>query len=122
MLLADMGDDVIRTFHKLLNPFVGGWLFAITACLFLAASETNLADDTYIFFRYARNFCDYGQLTWNPGVEWCNGFTSTTYVLYLSAFYGLGFPLISSTMISGFLAYAVGLIFVAGIGRRLRLP
>jgi hypothetical protein len=47
-------------------------------------------DDAFITFRYARNLAELGQLTWNPGHDPVEGYTSFVWVLLHAGAIGLG--------------------------------
>lgn len=44
----------------------------------------QIGDDAYIFFRYAINLADHGELAWNLGERSVEGFSSPLWVLFLS--------------------------------------
>ena len=44
----------------------------------------QIGDDAYIFFRYAINLSDHGELAWNLGERSVEGFSSPLWVLFLS--------------------------------------
>lgn len=67
------------------------WTLLCIAFVFvLAASSLYISDDTFIAFRYAKNWYQYGALTWNPGLEMVDGFTSFLHVAILYVGYKLG--------------------------------
>lgn len=105
----------LRLLKTLNGHFLTGFslLAVFFLALFQAAATTSLADDTYIFFRYARNLVDHGSLTWNPGVEMCNGFTSLLHTLYLSLLYYLKLPLVACSSITSLVSLA--LVFLLAI-------
>lgn len=91
--------------------FVLGILGLAILGMVLAAANPTVVDDTYITFHYARNLVDSGQLTWWPGGQMVDGYTSLGHVLLLSALYGFGFDLLTA---NGFLNIGLAAI-LAGL-------
>lgn len=77
--------------------------------LFQRLSSLSVWDDAYMFVRYADNFLEYGNLSWNPNAESTYGLTSLAYlivVIPLRLIFSTqpAFVMILSSLISGLLA------------------
>ncbi|MBI3661871.1 MAG: hypothetical protein HY234_02325 [Acidobacteria bacterium] len=71
------------------------WLVSGALIVFLTGAAYHFAytnDDSYIFFRYARNIVAGHGPVYNVG-EWCEGFTSPAWLALLSGTRALGFDL-----------------------------
>ena len=88
-------------------------LFLLCSVLFLllvAFSSTNLADDSYIFLRFARNIASGYGYVYNVGTP-VEGVTSLSWTLLITVFALIGAPLETSARILG-LASAMGVLFL----------
>jgi len=96
---------------------IGAALFAaLVVLLVLYASSLYISDDAYITMRYAYNAVVHGALTWNPGFELVDGYTSTLHVLLLAAMFKAGVPLLTADSLMNlfFLAGIIALVAVTG--------
>lgn len=86
------------------------FLCSVLFLLFVAFSSTNLADDSYIFLRYARNLASGYGYVYNVGTP-VEGVTSLSWTLLLTAFALIGAPLETSARILC-LASALGVLLL----------
>jgi hypothetical protein len=94
---------------------------AVYAAVTLLLFPKWTVDSAYIVFRYARNFAEQGQLTWNPGQSPIEGYTGVGLVLLLSLTTRLGISPVGTSQATGAISFLVGgLVFVYFL-RRLQL-
>ncbi len=89
-------------------------LVAICTSVFLLMlvqriSSLSVWDDAYMFVRYADNFLDYGNLSWNPQAENTYGLTSLAYLIIVIPFRMIfqtepALVMILASLLSGLLA------------------
>jgi hypothetical protein len=89
--------------------------------VYVAAQVGHLADDAFIFFRYARNFAAGSGLVYNAG-EPVLGFTSPAYVLLLSAMAALRVPLEAGCTALNLGLFVVASVALANIAETMRRP
>lgn len=78
-------------------------------------------DDAYILFRYAQNFVETGQLTWNPGHHPIEGYTGIALVLLVAGATKLGVSPIVASQAIGTASFVVGGLLLWRLVRRLDL-
>lgn len=78
-------------------------------------------DHAYIVFRYARNFAEQGQLTWNPGQSPIGGYSGVGLVLLLSLTTRLGISPVESSQATGAISFLVGGLVLIYFLRRLQI-
>jgi hypothetical protein len=92
-------------------------VFALCAAIYLAFGLWNsnlIEDDAFIFFRYVDNFLHGDGLTWNPGGEKVEGYSSFLWVLVLAIPRAFGFdPVSSSQFLNGF--FLLGTILACSV-------
>lgn len=74
---------------------------------------SQIADDSFIFYRYAQNFANGEGLRWNPGETAVEGFSSPLWVMILGLASTLGAPLLTASKILGVTSFG---LLVAGVG------
>jgi hypothetical protein len=85
-------------------------LCSVVFLVLVAFSSTNLADDSYIFLRFARNIASGYGYVYNVGTP-VEGVTSLSWTLLITVFALIGAPLETSARILG-LASAMGVLLL----------
>jgi hypothetical protein len=82
------------------------------AAVFLPGLTSFAVDDSFIFFRYARNLADGHGFVFNPGEPAGEGFTSWGWLLLLSVFSYLGVGLLATSKMLGLVFFLLAGIFL----------
>jgi arabinofuranosyltransferase len=84
--------------------------FLIVIFIYFCFSVVHIQDDSFITFRYVKNFLHGNGLVFNPG-ERVEGYTSILWVFLLSGFAFIGIDIVSAAQILGVI-FGAGTIFV----------
>jgi len=102
--------------------FWGTILVFLILALFLNIESGNISiDDSFIFFRYAKNISNGEGIVYNPGGERVEGFTSFLWMAILALFYKLGINIDILARLFGCIIGVVNLIFVQKICKFLQI-
>lgn len=102
--------------------FWGTILVFLILAFFLNIESGNISiDDSYIFFRYAKNLSNGEGIVFNPGGERVEGFTSFLWMAILALFYKLGFNIDLLARLFGCFFGVINLIFVQRICKFLQI-
>lgn len=78
-------------------------------------------DDAYIYYRYADNFANHGELNWNVGQPPVEGYTGVALAIVLSAFIKAGFSPVTMSHVIGIASYFLGWLMLFLILRKFKV-
>lgn len=101
------------------NPVIYGGLTILAVILYYYCKNFNfIQDDSYITYRYVKNFTEGAGLVFNIG-ERVEGYTCFLWVILLSMLKVTGFNFISSSQSAGIIASIVTLVFTYFISSKI---
>jgi len=96
-------------------------VITIIAIILISIFPRWTVDDAYIYFRYAENLANHGDISWNIGETPVEGYTGIFWLVLLAGAIKLGISPIITTHVLGIIGFALGAIGLWTIFKQIKI-